>query len=59
MPTDSPIPTDCWTLEREIPTDIHMPTDYGKQREIAAMAILGLIITKQIVECMEIDYKLC
>ena len=28
MPTDSPIATDCWTLEREIPTDIHMPTDW-------------------------------
>ena len=27
MPMDSPIATDCWTLEREIPTDIHMPTD--------------------------------
>ena len=28
MPMDSPIATDCWTLEREIPTDIHMPTDW-------------------------------
>ena len=28
MPTDSPIATDCWTLEREIPTGIHMPTDW-------------------------------
>ena len=28
MPIDSPISTDCWTLEREIPTDIHiMPID--------------------------------
>jgi len=28
-------------------------------KKVAAMAILGLIITKQMVECMEIDYILC